>query len=197
MKRSHQAVRNTVASQGRLGSGIRSVAEDQGLGFIPLQDEEYDFIIGITSSKPAVQALIGLLDEKPIIERWSNGSDRTRKRSMMNQSTPENGYRLKKRKAFHQAVCDALEKRPWTSRTGWKMKGSSMKLVVSMEASSFTWHRDIFFSIWMFRELNLTAMIGASRDGEGIFQVCVISIFRVSAVSTVEEPKPCWKPQNS
>ena len=49
---------------------IRSVAEDQGLGFIPLQDEEYDFIIPESRlQKPAVQALIGLLDEKPIIER--------------------------------------------------------------------------------------------------------------------------------
>ena len=48
---------------------IRSVAEDQGLGFIPLQDEEYDFIIPESRlQKPAVQALIGLLDEKPIIE---------------------------------------------------------------------------------------------------------------------------------
>ena len=49
---------------------IRSVAEDQGLGFIPLQDEEYDFIIPESRlQKPAVQALIGLLDENPIIER--------------------------------------------------------------------------------------------------------------------------------
>ena len=49
---------------------ICSVAEDQGLGFIPLQDEEYDFIIPESRlQKPAVQALIGLLDEKPIIER--------------------------------------------------------------------------------------------------------------------------------
>ena len=49
---------------------IRSVAEDQGLGFIPLQDEEYDFIIPESRlQKPAVQALIGLLDEKPIIKR--------------------------------------------------------------------------------------------------------------------------------
>ena len=46
------------------------MAEDQGLGFIPLQDEEYDFIIPESRlQKPAVQALIGLLDEKPIIER--------------------------------------------------------------------------------------------------------------------------------
>ncbi|MCH2299540.1 MAG: hypothetical protein MK437_03190, partial [SAR324 cluster bacterium] len=45
-------------------------AEDQRLGFIPLQDEEYDFIIPESRlQKPAVQALIGLLDEKPIIER--------------------------------------------------------------------------------------------------------------------------------
>lgn len=34
-----------------------------------------------------------------------------------------------------------------------------------------TWHQDIFFSIWMFRSLHLTALISASRDGEAIYQV--------------------------
>ena len=69
--KSHQAVAAAVAqSRADWGVAIRSVAEDQGLGFIPLQDEEYDFIIPESRlQKPAVQALIGLLDEKPIIER--------------------------------------------------------------------------------------------------------------------------------
>ena len=34
-----------------------------------------------------------------------------------------------------------------------------------------TWHQDIFFSIWMFRSLHLTALVSASRDGEAIYQV--------------------------
>ena len=34
-----------------------------------------------------------------------------------------------------------------------------------------TWHQDIFFSIWMFRSLHLTALISASRDGEAIYQM--------------------------
>ena len=69
--KSHQAVAAAVAqSRADWGVAIRSVAEDQGLGFIPLQDEEYDFIIPESRlQKPAVQELIGLLDEKPIIER--------------------------------------------------------------------------------------------------------------------------------
>ena len=69
--KSHQAVAAAVAqSRADWGVAIRSVAKDQGLGFIPLQDEEYDFIIPESRlQKPAVQALIKLLDEKPTIER--------------------------------------------------------------------------------------------------------------------------------
>ena len=60
----------------------------------------------------------------------------------------------------------------WTSRTELENEGiidEARRLHGGFILS--TWHRDIFFSIWMFRELNLTAMISASRDGEGIFQV--------------------------
>jgi lysophospholipid acyltransferase (LPLAT)-like uncharacterized protein len=33
------------------------------------------------------------------------------------------------------------------------------------------WHQDIYFSAWLLRNHNLTAMISSSRDGEYIFQV--------------------------
>ena len=69
--KSHNSVASAVAQKrADWGFAIRSVAEDFRLGFIPIQDEEYDFIIPESRlQKPAVQALIGLLDEKPIIER--------------------------------------------------------------------------------------------------------------------------------
>ena len=60
----------------------------------------------------------------------------------------------------------------WTSRTEIENEAvvdEALRLHEGFIVS--TWHRDIFFSIWMFRELHLTAMISASRDGEGIFQV--------------------------
>jgi putative molybdopterin biosynthesis protein len=68
---SHQAVAAAVAQErADWGVAIRSVAEDQGLGFIPLQDEEYDFIIPESRlEKPAIQALIQLLDQKKVLEQ--------------------------------------------------------------------------------------------------------------------------------
>ena len=50
--------------------------------------------------------------------------------------------------------------------------------------------------IWMFRELNLTAMISVVTGKES-FRWCVISIFRVSAVLPTGGTEACWKPQNS
>ena len=92
---------------------------------------------------------------------------------MMNQSTTENGYRLKKsEKLFIKLFVMLLRSIAWTSRTELENEGiidEARRLHGGFILS--TWHRDIFFSIWMFRELNLTAMISASRDGEGIFQV--------------------------
>ena len=92
---------------------------------------------------------------------------------MMNQSTPENGYRLQKsEKLFIRLFVMLLRSIAWTSRTELENEGiidEARRLHGGFILS--TWHRDIFLSIWMFRELNLTAMISASRDGEGIFQV--------------------------
>jgi len=69
--KSHQAVAAAVAQErADWGVAIRSVAEDEGLGFIPLQDEEYDFIIPESRlEKPAIQALIQLLDQKKVLEQ--------------------------------------------------------------------------------------------------------------------------------
>ena len=60
----------------------------------------------------------------------------------------------------------------WTSRTEIKNE-AVVDEAMRVHGGDIlaTWHRDIFFSIWMFRELHLTAMISASRDGEGIYQV--------------------------
>ena len=33
------------------------------------------------------------------------------------------------------------------------------------------WHNDIYFSTWLLKEMNLTALISSSRDGEYINQV--------------------------
>ena len=33
------------------------------------------------------------------------------------------------------------------------------------------WHHDIYFSTWLLKEMNLTALISSSRDGEYIYQV--------------------------
>ena len=118
----------------------------------------------------------------------------------MNQSTPENGYRLKKsEKLFIKLFVMLLRSIAWTSKTELENEGiidEARRLHGGFILS--TWHRDIFFSIWMFRELNLTAMISASRDGEGIFQVMRHFNFQgIRGSPTAEEPKPCWKPQNS
>jgi molybdate-binding protein len=63
--RSHHAVAAAVA-QGRAdwGVAIAQVAEAQGLGFIPLAEEHYDFaLVSERRARPAVQAFLAALDE--------------------------------------------------------------------------------------------------------------------------------------
>ncbi len=63
--RSHNAVAAAVA-QGRADWGvcIQTVARDSGLGFIPLQDEQFDFAVPrARADRPAVQAFQSLLAE--------------------------------------------------------------------------------------------------------------------------------------
>jgi len=91
----------------------------------------------------------------------------------MTHSNSESGYRLKKsEKVFVKLFVFLLRSIAWTSRT--ELENEAIIDEARRIHGGFilsTWHRDIFFSIWMFRELHLTAMISASRDGEGIFQV--------------------------
>jgi putative molybdopterin biosynthesis protein len=66
--RSHNAVAAAVA-QGRAdwGVAIESVARQSGLGFLPLQDEQYDFIIpGSRLHRPAVVAFQRLLEDAQV-----------------------------------------------------------------------------------------------------------------------------------
>lgn len=61
--RSHNAVAAAVA-QGRAdwGVAIQTVARDYGLGFLPLQAEQYDFIVPTARlDRPAVRRLAELL----------------------------------------------------------------------------------------------------------------------------------------
>ena len=66
--KSHNSVAAAI-SQNRAdwGIAIRSVAEDLGLGFYPIQDEEYDFIIpNKRLNRPEVRQFINLLQEANI-----------------------------------------------------------------------------------------------------------------------------------
>jgi putative molybdopterin biosynthesis protein len=63
--RSHHAVAAAV-KQGRADWGvcIETVARQSGLGFLPLQEERYDFVVPISRwDRPAVQAFVRLLSE--------------------------------------------------------------------------------------------------------------------------------------
>ncbi len=63
--KSHNAVAAAVA-QGRAdwGIAIENVATGLGLGFLPMKDEEYDFMIPRARlERPAVQAFLALLHE--------------------------------------------------------------------------------------------------------------------------------------
>ncbi len=65
--RSHNAVAAAVA-QGRAdwGVAISTVAADSGLGFLPLQEEQYDFVVPRARlDRPSVRAFRGLLAEEP------------------------------------------------------------------------------------------------------------------------------------
>ena len=39
-----------------------------------------------------------------------------------------------------------------------------------------TWHKNIFFSIWLLRHHDLTALISSSDDGEAIYDLSLIHI---------------------
>jgi putative molybdopterin biosynthesis protein len=63
--RSHNAVAAAVA-QGRAdwGVAIVTVARDSGLGFIPLREEQYDFVLPLSRmDRPAVRAFVEVLEE--------------------------------------------------------------------------------------------------------------------------------------
>lgn len=69
--KSHNAVATAVA-QGRAdwGVAIQNVASEYGLGFLPLQDEHYDFLVPATRRKsPAVQAFCELLNDAAVRQR--------------------------------------------------------------------------------------------------------------------------------
>ena len=91
----------------------------------------------------------------------------------MTHSNSESGYRLKKsEKVFVKLFVFLLRSIAWTSRT--ELENEAIIDEARRIHGGFilsTWHRDIFFSIWMFRSLHLTALISASRDGEAIYQV--------------------------
>jgi putative molybdopterin biosynthesis protein len=73
--RSHNAVAAAVA-QGRAdwGVAIRTVAADAALGFLPLQEEQYDFVIPAGRwDRPAVRAfrqLLGLEETRRVLEQF-------------------------------------------------------------------------------------------------------------------------------
>ena len=66
--KSHNSVAAAVAQKrADWGVAIRSVAEDSGLGFIPIQDEEYDFVIPKERlQRPEVAKFLSLLEENDI-----------------------------------------------------------------------------------------------------------------------------------
>jgi putative molybdopterin biosynthesis protein len=69
--KSHNAVAAAVA-QGRAdwGVAIDTVARQYGLGFIPLQEEQYDFIVPAARlQRPAVKAFRALLENPQIREQ--------------------------------------------------------------------------------------------------------------------------------
>jgi putative molybdopterin biosynthesis protein len=71
--KSHNAVAAAVA-QGRAdwGVAIDTVARQYGLGFIPLQEEQYDFIVPTARlGRPAVRAFCALLDDASVRDELS------------------------------------------------------------------------------------------------------------------------------
>ena len=71
--KSHNSVAAAIAQKrADWGIAIQSVAEDSGLEFIPIQDEEYDFVIPQKRlNRPEVRQFIDLL-RKPRIQTQLN-----------------------------------------------------------------------------------------------------------------------------
>lgn len=72
--KTHSAVASAILTgKADAGLGIRTVADQNGLGFIPLRDEEYDFVLQKSRmDKPAVKAFLDVLNSdefKKSIER--------------------------------------------------------------------------------------------------------------------------------
>jgi putative molybdopterin biosynthesis protein len=69
--RNHQAVAAAVAQhRADWGVAIESVAEAQGVGFLPLQAEQFDFVVPrARSQQPAIMALRELLKSPEVRER--------------------------------------------------------------------------------------------------------------------------------
>ena len=77
--KSHNSVAAAI-SQNRAdwGIAIRSVAEDLGLGFYPIRDEEYDFILPKNSlERPEVTLFLSLLQETEIKNKLARFGLRT------------------------------------------------------------------------------------------------------------------------
>jgi putative molybdopterin biosynthesis protein len=66
--KSHNAVAVAVSQQrADWGMAIDTVARQYGLGFIPMQEEQYDFIVPTPRlARPAVQAFCALLDDPEV-----------------------------------------------------------------------------------------------------------------------------------
>jgi len=77
--KSHNAVATAVVQQrADWGIAIQSVATQYGLGFLPLQDEHYDFLIPTERcERPAVRMLISLLADEEIRQRLAEIGMRT------------------------------------------------------------------------------------------------------------------------
>ena len=78
--KSHNSVAAAIAQKrADWGFAIRSVAEDLGLGFIPIQDEEYDFVIpNERLQRTEVEKFISLLEEKEIKQKLADLGLKTR-----------------------------------------------------------------------------------------------------------------------
>ena len=69
--KSHNAVAAAVAQdRADWGVAIDTVARQYGLGFIPLQEERYDFIVPVARlDRPAVRAFRALLEDDAVRDR--------------------------------------------------------------------------------------------------------------------------------
>ena len=69
--KSHNAAAAAVAQRrADWGVAIETVARDAGLGFIPLREEQFDFVIPTARlGRPAVEAFIGLLEDPAVREQ--------------------------------------------------------------------------------------------------------------------------------